>query len=78
MAEIGAGGSHLYVSDNGHGIPEKVRDQIFEPFFTTKNAVKGVGLGLSAVYAIVQRHHGEITYESEIDKGTTFKIDLPT
>ena len=67
----------VYISDNGRGIPEKVRDQIFEPFFTTKNAVKGVGLGLSAVYAIVQRHQGEITFESEIDKGTTFRIDFP-
>ncbi len=67
----------IYVEDNGRGIPEKVRDQIFEPFFTTKNAVKGVGLGLSAVYAIVQRHHGQINFESEIDKGTKFRIDLP-
>jgi len=69
--------ARIVVTDNGHGIPAKVRDQIFEPFFTTKNAVKGVGLGLSAVYAIVHRHHGEITYESEIDKGTSFIIDLP-
>jgi len=67
----------IYVSDNGHGITEKVRDQIFEPFFTTKNAVKGVGLGLSAVYAIVQRHQGEISFETKIDEGTTFMIDLP-
>ena len=67
----------IYISDNGHGIPEKVREQIFEPFFTTKNAVKGVGLGLSAVYAIVQKHNGDIAFESEIDKGTTFRIDFP-
>jgi len=68
---------HILISDTGKGISEDVRAQIFEPFFTTKNAVKGVGLGLSAVYAIVHKHNGEITVESEIDKGTTFIINLP-
>jgi two-component system, NtrC family, sensor kinase len=67
----------IHISDTGKGISEDVRTQIFEPFFTTKNAVKGVGLGLSAVYAIVHKHNGEIAVESEIDKGTTFIINLP-
>lgn len=68
---------YIYISDSGRGIPENVKAQIFEPFFTTKNAVKGVGLGLSSVYAIINKHNGEIMVESELDKGTTFIIKLP-
>lgn len=67
----------IYITDEGKGIPDDVKAQIFEPFFTTKNAVKGVGLGLSSVYAIVQKHNGEITVESDLEKGTTFIIKLP-
>ena len=67
----------ILITDTGKGISEDVKSQIFEPFFTTKNAVKGVGLGLSSVYAIVNKHHGEILLESEIEKGTTFIIKLP-
>jgi two-component system NtrC family sensor kinase len=67
----------LFIGDTGKGIPDSVKSQVFEPFFTTKNEVKGVGLGLAAVYAIIQKHTGEITFESEVDKGTTFKIILP-
>lgn len=67
----------IHISDTGKGIPAEVNSQIFEPFFTTKSAVKGVGLGLSSVYAIINKHNGEITVESEIDKGTTFIIKLP-
>jgi two-component system NtrC family sensor kinase len=68
---------YIYVKDTGKGIPDGLKAQIFEPFFTTKNAVKGVGLGLSAVYAIVQRHHGEIWVESEINTGSTFIVKIP-
>ena len=67
----------IHVRDTGKGIPDDLKAQIFEPFFTTKNAVKGVGLGLSAVYAIVQRHRGEIWVESEMNKGSTFIIKIP-
>ena len=67
----------VIVEDTGKGIPETVKSQVFEPFFTTKNEVKGVGLGLAAVYAIIQKHGAEITFESEIDKGTKFEINLP-
>jgi two-component system NtrC family sensor kinase len=67
----------IFVGDTGKGIPETIKPQVFEPFFTTKNEVKGVGLGLAAVYAIIQKHSGQITFESEVDKGTMFEITLP-
>jgi two-component system NtrC family sensor kinase len=68
---------YISVKDTGKGIADDLKSQIFEPFYTTKNAVKGVGLGLSAVYAIIQRHRGEIWVESEINKGSTFIIKIP-
>jgi len=64
------------VADTGVGIGDEVRLQIFDPFFTTKRE-KGPSFGLSGVYAIVERHGGEITVESEVGKGTTFTIWLP-
>ena len=67
----------IHIQDTGVGIPEEVREKIFEAFFTTKQKVKGVGLGLSVCYGIVKDHGGEIKVESEVDKGTTFKIHLP-
>jgi two-component system NtrC family sensor kinase len=67
----------IIVEDTGKGIPDSVKSQVFEPFFTTKNEVKGVGLGLAAVYAIIQKHGADIYFESEVNKGTTFKIIFP-
>ncbi len=67
----------LRVTDNGVGMSEEVKAHIFEPFFTTKSEGKGVGLGLSIVYGIIERHHGHIEVESELGKGTTFRITLP-
>ena len=67
----------LFIEDTGKGIPDTIKSQVFEPFFTTKHEVKGVGLGLAAVFAIIHKHGGEITFESEVDKGTTFEIILP-
>ncbi len=66
-------------SDTGVGIPKENLPRIFEPFFTTKgnSGEKGVGLGLSMVYAIVERHDGKISVSSEVGKGTTFTIMLP-
>ena len=65
------------VSDNGCGIPPDVLPHIFEPFFTTKPTGMGTGLGLSVSYGIAQRHGGQIEVESEVNKGTTFRVTLP-
>ena len=75
----GAEGQRVFcrVADTGVGMSNGVRAQIFDPFFTTKRE-KGPGFGLGGVYAIVDRNGGEIAVESEVGKGTTFTIWLPT
>lgn len=67
----------LEIADTGHGIEMDVVERIFEPFFTTKDRAEGSGLGLSTVFGIVKMHEGHVTCESELDKGTMFKIYLP-
>lgn len=64
-------------SDTGCGIPEENLNRIFDPFFTTKADKKGTGLGLAVSYGIIDRHRGRIEVQSEIDRGTTFIIQLP-
>ncbi|MHC4206289.1 MAG: two-component system sensor histidine kinase NtrB [Planctomycetota bacterium] len=64
------------ISDTGVGIPKENLDKLFTPFFTTKEKGKGVGLGLSVVHGIIERHHGKITIESNPIDGTTFSIYL--
>jgi signal transduction histidine kinase len=66
------------ISDNGGGIPEAIRDRVFEPFFTTKEVGKGTGQGLAiARGVIVGKHNGELTFETETGRGTTFVVRLP-
>ena len=65
------------VEDNGHGIPEELRERIFEPFYTTRDVGKGTGLGLSIAHDIIAKHHGELLLESSIGVGTTFTVKLP-
>lgn len=65
------------VTDDGIGIPEEIRKKIFDPFFTTKERGRGTGLGLSVVYNIITNHKGCFTLESEVGKGTTFRVYLP-
>jgi PAS domain S-box-containing protein len=65
------------VSDTGCGIPQENQNKIFEPFFTTKEVGKGTGLGLSISYEIMQRHKGELSFQSKKGKGTTFTIRMP-
>jgi two-component system cell cycle sensor histidine kinase/response regulator CckA len=65
------------VVDTGTGIPQDIMDKIFEPFFTTKDVGKGTGLGLSTVYGIIKQTGGYIYPESEVGKGTRFRIMLP-
>jgi len=67
----------LEVADDGCGMDDKTAERIFEPFYTTKDSQGGTGLGLSTVYAIVDKSEGHITVDSELRVGSTFRILLP-
>jgi two-component system, NtrC family, sensor kinase len=68
----------IVVSDDGPGIPDSIRGKIYDPFFTTKPQGLGTGLGLWITYNVVQEHQGRIDLETEVGRGTTFRIMLPT
>ncbi|HEY9604214.1 MAG TPA: ATP-binding protein, partial [Allocoleopsis sp.] len=67
----------ITVSDTGMGIPRDALDRIFEPFFTTKELGKGTGLGLSTVLGIIKSHGGFVQVDSDVGKGTQFRVYLP-
>jgi Amt family ammonium transporter len=69
---------HLFVSDNGIGIPDDVKRRMLDPFFTTKPVGKGTGLGMSISYRIiVEQHRGRLRCVSTPGQGTQFLIDIP-
>ena len=75
---LDGGAVFISIRDTGRGIPAAVRDQIFDPFFTTKEVGRGTGQGLAiARSAIVEKHGGDLRFESEPGHGTTFFIRLP-
>jgi signal transduction histidine kinase len=71
------GDLRISVADSGVGIAAEDLPHVFEPFFTTKKEGKGVGLGLSVVYGIIERHGGTVSVRSEPGKGTVFTLSFP-
>jgi signal transduction histidine kinase len=67
----------IWVEDTGTGMGKEVIENIFNPFFTTKEKEKGTGLGLTVSQGIIQDHEGWVEVESEVGKGSVFKVYLP-
>jgi len=68
--------AEVRLTDNGPGIPEQIREKLFEPF-VTHGKKNGTGLGMAIVKSVVEAHHGNIFFQTETGKGTTFFIQLP-
>lgn len=65
------------IQDTGKGIPPENMPKVFDPGFTTKGVGVGTGLGLALCYRIVEKHHGRITVDSQVNQGTTFTVEIP-
>ncbi len=78
-ATVAESGLTVAVTDEGCGIPEELQSRIFEPFFTTKSGLTtgGLGLGLSTTKVLIEAIGGTLTFESTVNRGTTFQITLP-
>jgi C4-dicarboxylate-specific signal transduction histidine kinase len=77
LLENGSGWLQIDIQDDGAGMPAETLAKIFDPFFTTKDVGRGMGLGLSICQAIIERHNGLISVQSELNKGSVFTIKLP-
>ena len=70
--------AEIKIADTGAGIPESIRHRIFDPFFTTKEVGKGTGQGLAIAWStVVDKHQGQLSFESMVGQGTTFTVRLP-
>ncbi|HRZ40001.1 MAG TPA: HAMP domain-containing sensor histidine kinase, partial [Candidatus Omnitrophota bacterium] len=67
----------IEISDTGQGISDEILAKIFDPFFTTKDPGVGTGLGLSTAFMILERYKGTIKVDSEVGKGSTFRLTFP-
>lgn len=79
LVRCGGGEERIWaeVTDNGAGIAPDRLSAIFDPFYTTKAPGRGTGLGLNIVYRIVTKYHGKISVDSEVERGTTFRLQFP-
>lgn len=76
-AHVQNGIAHVAISDTGCGIPDEIGDRVFDAFYSTKKIGEGSGLGLDIVKNIILKHNGKIFFESKVNVGTTFFIELP-
>jgi len=77
VSESGQQHLQIIIADTGLGIPKDKIEKVFDPFYTTKDGSRNSGLGLSITKGIIDKHHGTIRIESEVEKGTQVIIELP-
>jgi two-component system NtrC family sensor kinase len=77
VSESGQKHLQIIIADTGLGIPKDKIEKVFDPFYTTKDGSRNSGLGLSITKGIIDKHHGTIRIESEVEKGTQVIIGLP-